>query len=110
MPDVAVALTAPKADAFQPEARSFVQMVGRIRAVVMDQCPTVERIVFEAAAQRRTVLPIEMTRLTRWQRLVPVDPETRRPACPRAEPAAAECAKRADAFRCGLNSGLRGLR
>jgi hypothetical protein len=97
-PDVAVALTAPKVDVFQPEARPFVQMLGRIRAVVMDQCPTVERIVFEAAAQRRAVVAIEMTRLTRWQRLIAFDPETRRPVCPRAEPAAAECGKRADAY------------
>jgi hypothetical protein len=97
-PDVAVALTAPTAEAVQPEARPFVQMVGRIRAVVMDQCPDVERIVFEAAAQRRAVVSIETTRLTRWQRLVPVDPETGRPACPRAGPAAAECGKRAEAY------------
>lgn len=97
-PEVAVALTAAKAEAFQPDARPFVQMVGRIRAVVMDQCPMVERIAFDAAAQGRPAMSIEMTRLTRWRRLFTIDPATRRPTCPRQEPAAAACGTRADAY------------
>lgn len=97
-PEVAVALTAAKPDAFRPDTLPFVQMVGRIRAVVMDQCPAVERIAFDAAAQGRPVLSVEMTRLTRWRRLFTVDPATRRPTCPRQEPAASECGARADAY------------
>jgi hypothetical protein len=97
-PDVAVALTAAKPDAFKPETLQFVQMVGRIRAVVMDQCPSVERITFDATAQLRPVMSIEMTRLTKWRRLFNLDPKTRKPPCPTQEPAATECGKRADAY------------
>lgn len=97
-PEVAIALTAAKPDAFRPDTVPFVQMVGRIRAVVMDQCPGVERIAFDAAAQGRPAVSVEMTRLTRWRRLFTVDPATRRPACPRQEPAAAACGARAEAY------------
>ncbi len=97
-PHVAVALTAAKPDAFRPDTLPFVQMVGRIRAVVMDQCPAVERLTFDGAAQHRPVLSIEMSRLTKWRRLFNIDPKTRRPACPTQEPAATECGKRADAY------------
>jgi hypothetical protein len=97
-PDVAVTLTAPLPDAFKPDTLPFVRMLGRIRAVVMDQCPTIERLAFDATAQQRPVLSIEMTRLTRWRRLFQVDPQTRRPPCPTQEPAAKECSKRADAY------------
>ena len=97
-PEVAVALTAAKPDAFRPDTLPFVQMVGRIRAIVMDQCPGVERIAFDAAAQGRPALAVEMTRLTRWRRLFAVDPATRRPTCPRQEPAASACGTRAEAY------------
>jgi hypothetical protein len=97
-PDVAVALTAARPDAFKPEALPFVQMLGRIRAVVIDQCAATERIVYDGIVQQRAVLAIEMTRLTRWRRLFPIDPKTRRPLCPAQEPAATECGKRVDAY------------
>ena len=97
-PDVVVALTAARADAFKPETLPFVQMLGRIRAVVIDQCPSVERISFDGAAQNRPVVSIEMTRLTKWRRLIKIDPQTRRPPCPTQEPAATECGKRVDAY------------
>jgi hypothetical protein len=97
-PDVAVALTAAKPDAFKPEGLPFVQMLGRIRAIVMHQCPLVERIAFDGVSEQRTVLSIEMTRLTRWRRMFPIDPKTRRPLCPGQGPAATECGKRADAY------------
>ena len=80
--EVGIDLTADKADAIKPETLPFVRMAGRIRAVVMDQCPAVERIVFHAAAARRPALTIETTRLTRWRGLVHVDAATRRPTCP----------------------------
>ena len=71
--EVGVDLTADKADAIKPDTLPFVRMAGRIRAVVMDQCRAVERIVFHAAAPRRPGLTIETTRLTRWRGLVHVD-------------------------------------
>jgi hypothetical protein len=111
-PSVAVALTAARPDAFQPDDVPFVKMLGRIRAIVMDQCPAVERIAFDASARSRPVLSIEMTRLTRWRRLFRIDPDTRRPACrveprvvplvvPRVVPGrspAEECGRRSDAY------------
>jgi hypothetical protein len=97
-PDVAVALTAVKPDAFRPETQPFVLMLGRIRAVVMDQCPAVDRLIFDGAAEQRAVMLIEMTRLARWRRLIKLDPKTRRPLCPKAEPAAMECEKRVEAY------------
>src|SRR5436853_887146 len=54
-PDVTVALTATKPEAFKPETEQFVLMLGRIRAVVMDQCPAVERLIFDGAAGQRAV-------------------------------------------------------
>ena len=97
-PDVVVELTAAKADAFEPETLPLVQMLGRIRAVVIDQCPRVERISFDGTAQNRPAVSIEMTRLTKWRRLFNVDPKTRRPPCPTQVPAATECGKRVDAY------------
>ena len=97
-PDVAVELTAARADAFKPETLPFVQMLGRIRAVVIDQCPSVERIIFDGSADSRPAVSIEMTRLTKWRRLVTIDRRTRRPSCPTQEPAAAECGRRVDAY------------
>jgi hypothetical protein len=97
-PDVVVALTAAKPDAFKPDTQQFVLMLGRIRAVVMDQCPAVERLIFDGAARQRAVMSIEMTRLTKWRRLIKLDPKTRRPPCPRPEAAAPECEKRVEAY------------
>jgi len=97
-PDVAVVLTAARPDAFKPETQQFVLMLGRIRAVVMDQCPAVERLIFDGVAEQRPVMSIEMTRLTRWRRLINLDPRTRRPPCPGPKPAATECEKRVEAY------------
>lgn len=97
-PDVVVELTAGRADDFKPETLPFVQMLGRIRAVVIDQCPSVERISFDGKADNRPAVSIEMTRLTSWRRLVKINARTRRPSCPAQEPAATECGKRTDAY------------
>jgi hypothetical protein len=97
-PDVVVELTAEKTDAFKPDTLPFVRMLGRIRAVVIDQCASVERIGFDATAKDRPAVSIEMTRLTKWRRLIKLDPRTRRPACPIQEPAETDCGKRADAY------------
>ena len=94
-PDITVRLTAGNAGAFKSEAPEFVRMISRIRAVVSDQCPANERILFDASVERRPVLAIEITRLTKWRRLFNVDPGTRRPIC---TPQAIECNLRADAY------------
>jgi hypothetical protein len=95
--EVGIDLAADKADAIKPDTLPFVRMAGRIRAVVMDQCPAVERLVLHVAA-RRPALTIETTRLTRWRSLVQVDAATRTPTCPAREPEAADCGKRAEAY------------
>lgn len=95
--DIVVALNGPKADSFKPETAPFIQMLGRIRAIVMDQCPKVERVAFDASVQRRAVMSIEMTRPTKWRRLVRIHPGTRRPLCP-AKQHEAQCEKLADAY------------
>lgn len=96
-PDILVALNAAKAEAFNPEAPAFIQMLGRIRAIVMDHCPKIERIAFDAATQQRAVMSIEMTRLTKWRRFIRVHPSTRRPLCAYKQQEA-ECGKRIDAY------------
>jgi hypothetical protein len=97
-PEVGVDLTADNAGAIRPDTPAFVRMAGRIRAVVMDQCPAVEVIAFHAAAPRSPVLTLETTRLTRWRGLVHVEATTRRPACPPQQPEASACGKRAEAY------------
>jgi hypothetical protein len=97
-PDVVVELTAEKTDAFKPDTLPFVRMLGRIRAVVIDQCASVEQIGFDATTKGRSVLFIEMTRLTKWRRLIKIDPGTRRPSCPTQELAGTDCGKRVDAY------------
>jgi len=96
--EIGVDLVADQPDAIKPDTLPFVRMAGRIRAVVMDQCRAVERIVFHATAPRRPMLTLETTRLTRWRGLVQLDPATRRPTCPTQEPEAADCGKRAEAY------------
>lgn len=96
--EVSVVLAAATPGAFQPETLSFTQMIGRIRAVVLDQCPSVERLVFVGSAQKRPVVGIEMSRLTRWRRLFVVDPATRMPLCPPQGAGSPDCRKRAEAY------------
>lgn len=97
--DVAVELTAARGDVFKPDTLPFVQMLGRIRAIVIDQCPTVDRISFDGHAENKPAMSIEMTRLTRWRRVIEIDSRTRRPLCPSRESAATECRTRAEAYR-----------
>lgn len=94
-PDVTIKLTAGNAGAFKPEAPEFVRMIGRIRAVVTDQCPATERIRFDASSEKRVVMALEITRLTKWRRLFNVDSRTRKPICTTQSD---ECALRADAY------------
>lgn len=97
-PNVVVDLTAERADAFKPDTLPFVQMLGRISAIVMDQRPSVERLAFDGKADKRSVLSMEMTRLTNWRRIVVINLWTQRPPCPTQEPSTSECVKRADAY------------
>lgn len=94
-PDITVRLTAGNASAFKSEVPEFVRMIGRIRAIVTDQCPAAERILFDALVQNRAVTAIEITRLTKWRRLFNVDVRTRKPVC---SPQAQDCTLRAEAY------------
>jgi hypothetical protein len=95
---VTVQLGADNASVYQPEGIPFLQMIGRIRAIINDQCPTVERIALEGSADGKKVFAAEMTRLTRWRRIIPIDPETQRPKCPPALTDRIECDKRIAAY------------
>lgn len=103
-PDVKLRLTAAQAGVFQPETVPFVQMIGRIRSILLDACPQAERLVFDAQAGKEAAPAIEMSRLTAWEVLYTVDPKTRKPGC---APDVSDCALRAEAF-VALHKALRG--
>ncbi|MGE0565501.1 MAG: hypothetical protein AB7O50_13400 [Pseudolabrys sp.] len=94
---IRVALNANTATALQAESVAFLRMIGRIRAVVLSQCPQIEVITFEGASAGQTVLNAEMTRLTKWRRFVTRDAATGQPICPPAVPQD-QCGKQADAY------------
>jgi len=77
-----IRLTAASASRFQADTVPFLQMIGRIRAVVLVQCPSIEHIAFDGVAAGRVVFAAETSRLTKWRRFISLDPKTRRPACP----------------------------
>ena len=95
-PRIKIRLTAPSSNHFAPDTVAFLQMVGRIRAVVMSQCPQIENIAYEGAAGGQRVFVAEMSRLTRWRRLIELDPTTLKPICPKVE--ATECASQIEAY------------
>jgi hypothetical protein len=80
-PTVVVELSSDKASVYQPEGVPFLKMMGRIRAIINDQCPKVERIVYAGFTRDRKVFAVEMTKLTGWRRVISLDPETETPAC-----------------------------
>jgi hypothetical protein len=92
---VVVELSASKASVYQPEGIPFVKMIGRIRAIIDGQCPKVERILYVGFAGDRKVFAAEMTKLTRWRRIISLDPETETPAC---KPTGDACARRVAAY------------
>lgn len=94
---VKIRLTASSATAFQPETIPFLRMIGRIRAVVLVQCPTIEDIIFDGAVSGRVVFAAETSRLTKWRRFISLDSKTRRPECPPAV-AVAMCNAQIDAY------------
>ena len=94
-PDVGIALSADKASVYQPEGEAFLKMVGRIRAIINTQCPSVERIYVIGHVEQKPVFAAEMSRLTRWHRFIPLDVNTKKPLC---APTGSECDKRIAAY------------
>jgi hypothetical protein len=82
-PDVEVRLSATSADAYKTaDTIPFVQMLGRIRAVILSQCETAETIVFEGRAEKQIAFAAEMSRLTKWRRIINLEHKSRKPLCP----------------------------
>jgi hypothetical protein len=102
-PTVTIQLAAADATAFQPEAVPFLQMIGRIRAIIEAQCKATERLIVAGYVARKPVFAAEMLRLTRWRRFVPLDPESLRPVChsPARPEQDIECLKRIAAYATG---------
>lgn len=80
-PSATVMLMAKDAGVFNLEAPVFARMVGRIRAVVSEPCPQLERIEFQGVTETAVAAMFEMTRLTGWRRFVPLDTSNARPMC-----------------------------
>jgi len=72
--------------------------LGRIRAIVLDQCPSVEVLSFDGVSGGNNVFAAEVTRLTKWRRYAAIDPSTHRLACQGAPPNSSECDKRIAAY------------
>jgi hypothetical protein len=98
VPSVVIKLTAPSRAAFNLENPAFVLMIGRIKTIIIDQCPAADLITFEGETNRSLVFTMEMSRLTKWRRLTRLDPVSRKPICDGDQPSAAECDKRAAAY------------
>ena len=92
---VKVVLSAGAGTAFRVDTASFVDMLGRIRAVVSSQCPPVERISYDGSAKKKRSFAADTSRLTGWHKIVPLDLATGKPEC---EQQGAECAARAAAY------------
>ena len=80
-PSVTVMLMAKAPGVFDLEASPFARMVGRIRAVVSEPCPQLERIEFQGSTETSIAAMFEMTRLTGWRRFVPLDTANARQLC-----------------------------
>jgi len=95
---VVVQLGAERAAVYQAESLPFLRMIGRIRAIINDQCPKVERVLFIGFERDRKVFAAEMNRLTRWRRIIGLDPESELPACTPTGPNDIECDRRVAAY------------
>ena len=80
-PQVRVLLNASQNNAYQAESIPFLNMIGRIRAVINNQCRPVEHIVFDGYVGQRLLFAAETSRFTRWRRFLVLDPLTRMPVC-----------------------------
>ena len=85
-PSVTVMLMAKQPGVFDLEASPFARMVGRIRAVVSEPCPQLERIEFQGGTETSIAVMFEMTRLTGWRRFVPLDTANARQLCRSPDP------------------------
>jgi hypothetical protein len=95
--DILVELTARRPQALDIDAQPFVLMIGRIRAVVQNLCPDVERLRFEAPLPNAEPVRFELSRLTSWRRITPMTPGFLQPAC--TEPATlSTCARAAELY------------
>jgi hypothetical protein len=97
-PSVVMRLDGPQPSIFNPDNSGFVLMIGRIKSIILDQCPSVELITFEGRSRDRPVFGLELSRLTKWRRLVRLEPVTRKPICDGTEPSGPECDKRVAAY------------
>lgn len=93
-PTVVVELSSDNASVYQPESAPLLKMIGRIRAIINDQCPKVERILYVGFAGDQKVFAAEMTKLTRWRRVISLDPEIETPACKATGQKADACDRR----------------
>jgi hypothetical protein len=96
-PSVVAKLDAPRPAVFDLDNAAFVLMIGRIKSIILDQCPAAELIVFEGQAKRIPAFALEISRLTNW-RLTKLDPSARKPLCEGKEPSGPECDKRIAAY------------
>jgi hypothetical protein len=94
-PEVTVRLTGP-ASGFATDDVPFLQMVGRIRAVLVSQCPQIETIVFDGITGAQTRFSAEFSRLTHWRRFVRLQPDRQTPLC--TSGSNDECAARVAAY------------
>lgn len=96
-PRIHIALTSDNPDALRSDSIPFIQMIGRIRAVVQSQCPKIETIVFEDGKSPGSGFKAEMSRLTQWRRLIAFRPSSPLPFCPPAV-SGQQCEKQAEAY------------
>jgi len=93
---VRIELTAANVRTLEPDSVKFMQMIGRIRAVVLSQCPQTDLIQF-AGTGGGAAFAAETSRLTKWRRFITFDSATRQPNCPPAVPQP-QCAAQAEAY------------
>lgn len=75
--DVSILLTAERGDSFQPDSVAFQRMIGRIRAAVQAECPTVQTVLFDGKVNNELVYAGETSSLGEWRHVV-LDPSTRK--------------------------------
>jgi hypothetical protein len=97
-PSVTVQLTGSDPAVLTLDHPLFLVTLGRIRAIVVGQCPAVEVLTFDGRSRNGRVFAAEVLRLTGWRRYVALDPVTQRPSCEGAAPDPSECNKRIAAY------------
>lgn len=97
-PTVGVHLEARHPSAFNLDNKLFLRALGRIRAIIQDECPAVENITIEGAVRQRPVFAAESSRLLGWRRYIPLSPVTGEPYCPAPLKPGAECNRRLAAY------------